>query len=183
MCKTTKSLYVISLLFFFQEAWRSISSVTIHTCFQNTAFFQSFQASTVPPVQRGIEPLPRDFLHLIQEAGRVFRFTPMSPDVYAEFDSQLQCHGSDMEEWEASLLAEATSSPLLSIKKEPDTDPTSSQAIESFHSVSRSEHVRPSEALECLSKLKRFSSSNIGLLTTVFEMESLILDSLGTSLV
>lgn len=113
----------------------------------------------------------------------------MSADIYAEFDSQLPCHRSDMEEWERNLLAEATGGRMKLIKREPsDFVGDDFSACSSHSSVKEGNWggvpppVQPSEALESLAKLKRFSSSNIGLLTTVFELESLLLDSFGSSL-
>lgn len=171
-----------------QEAWRSISTDTIRTCFHNAAFPQTSQPSHQG--MSGIDPLPNDFLHLVHEAGRTFRFTPMSADIYAEFDSQLPCHRSDMEEWERTLLAEATGGRMKLIKREPsdfvgdDLSACSSQSSSAREGDwgGATAPVQPSEALESLAKLKRFSASNIGLLTTVFELESLLLDSLGSSL-
>lgn len=179
-----KSVYFQCCLI--QEAWRNISTDTIRACFNKTGFPQPAQSTSAQKAMSGIEPLPNDFLHLVHEAGRVFHFTPMSPDIYVEFDSQLPCHGSDMEEWENTLLAEATGGRMKLIKREPGDVSEDGTAFPSHASrreeEERVETVGPSEALVSLGKLKRFSSSNIGLLTTVYELESLLLDSIGSSL-
>lgn len=129
-----------------------------------------------------LEHLPEDLPHLIEEAGQTFKFTPMLPEVYAEFDSQLPCHHSELEDWESRLLLEAAG---RHIKSEPDENSSDSSSMGTFRlsideTAAYPDMVSPVEALDCLTKLKKFSAANMPLLTTVYELESLLLDSLNS---
>lgn len=174
-----ESITELDAIFWIQEAWRTISTETISACFQTAAFPLSTDPASTDRGGATCQALPPDLPILVQKNSRVFKFTPMSVDVFVEFDSQLPCHHGDTEDWENSLLAEAVG---RRIKSEPvdgageDADPGTSRLA--GDEKSPTSVVRMVDALECLWKLKRFSSSSIGLLTTVYELEGLILDSL-----
>ena len=109
----------------------------------------------------------------------------MPADTYADFDSHMTCNDAPMEEWEETLFMEVAGRQLKPIKKEPsdfvgETEQHCSSAREA-RDKGEVEPVSAPEALDSLERLKRFSASNIGLLTTVFELESLVLDSLGSA--
>ncbi|KAK7496858.1 hypothetical protein BaRGS_00011838 [Batillaria attramentaria] len=179
--QSVQSISELDAIFWIQEAWRSISTETIGACFQAAAFPDSTESTSIERASVSVESLPSDLPLLVQRCSRVFRFAPMSVEVFIEFDSQLPCHHGDTEDWESSLVAEAMG---RRIKSEPvDNSAGDISEAGSSHSLPDDERasvsaVSASNALECLSKLKRFSSSNIGLLTTVYELEGLVLDSL-----
>ncbi|KAL8601236.1 hypothetical protein ACOMHN_003042 [Nucella lapillus] len=145
----------LDAVFWIQDAWRTISLDTIRSSFHRAAFPHP---SPTPAPDTRPEPLPPDFLHLVREAGRVFRFVPMEPTL-----------DSTVGKREPGVADDASGGSGCWVR--------SSGAGECGDSGGAALALR--EAVDCVSRLKRFSANNIGLLTSVFELEAMLLDSVA----